>query len=113
MIWDNLNEDIYFEICKFIYYPQDEKLLNDLRSFIYVKKNLILYFQLHDILWYILEYNNNINEFYKFNIKINTIYGRISWRKIYSNKFEKIISKYLLKMSIKERYFFLNKMSEY
>ena len=41
-IWDNLNKDIYLEICKYIYYPQDKKLLNDIRTYILVKKKFTI-----------------------------------------------------------------------
>jgi hypothetical protein len=109
-IWDNLNNDIYLEICKYIYYPQDEKLLDDLRSYILVKKNLLLYFNLDLILWHLSQYNNNEYGYYDV-VRINEINGRVSWREPYKTKFKNIISKYLFKMSVKERYVFLNKMS--
>lgn len=109
IIWDNLNKDVYLEICKYIYYPQDKKLLNDIRSYILVKKNLLLFYNLHIILWHLLKYYNNENKYYDFNIK--EINGRVSWREPYKTKFKNIISKYLLKMTSKERYIFLNKMS--
>ena len=45
------------------------------------------------------------------DFNIEEINGRVSWREPYKTKFKNIISKYLLKMSSKERYIFLNKMS--
>jgi len=110
---NNLNLDILDEIYKYIYYPQNPLLLEDLRSYVFVKKNLIKYYDLHNILWILLLYNNNTNLYIKLlKIPYNNISGRVSWTKKYEIILKKNISIQLKKISPKKRYHILNQISE-
>lgn len=119
-IWDNINidDDIFNEICKYIYYPQNIILLEDLRSYIFVKKKIISYFNFNIVIWYlILECENNLNieekKIYYNTLNFpNKIYGNnVSWTLKWYNFYSKIISNYLLKMKPIQRHSFLTNLS--
>ena len=123
MLWDNLPDDILDIIYRKIVYTQPKKLQNDLISYVNTIKqiennnrnNIILSNTDWDILWLLVllyykkdnkEKNNHFNYMKKYILNNNNImiryHGAMYW-----------IKKYIKKISIEDRKYFMVEQSSY